>query len=353
MSPATSASEREELISLATACQVSQALHVAVQLGIPDLLGNRCRRVEWLASRTGTNEDSLYRLLRLLVSFKVFVEISPRVFRLGPLGKQLRSDSGGGLHALVAMYGSHSFHETWGALLDCVKTGRPAVEILHSCPNVFEYYASHPEVAATVGAGMTARSSLYAEAVVASYDFSPFRTMVDVGGGQGFLLAALLSKNPRLRGALFDMPHTIAAAQPPRAKRAASRWNAVAGDFFHIVPEGAELYVLSRVLHDWQDDRAGQILAVCASAMKPDSRLLILERMLPLTPRSTVMDRRCLLSDLNMLVRTGGRERTRAEYGRLLKSAGMKLLRIIPTDAEISIVEAAPDRRVRSVLTGV
>jgi hypothetical protein len=137
------------------------------------------------------------------------------------------------------------------------------------------------------------------------------------------------------------MPHTIAAARPPRTKRAASRWNAVAGDFFQHVPEGADLYVLSRVLHDWKDGQAGRILEVCRAAMRPDSRLLILERVLPVTSKGTARDRRCLLSDLNMLVRTGGRERTRAEYGLLLRAVRMKPLRFIPTQSEISIIEAA------------
>jgi hypothetical protein len=346
-SASAGSSDLDELTSLATAYQVSQALHVAVKLGIPDLLRNRARSVESLANRAGADEDSLYRLLRVLASFDVFVETSPRKFTLGSLGRQLRGDSGSGLHALVAMYGSNTFWETWGRLFDCVKTGRPAVEILHSCANVFEYYASQPAIAATVSAGMTARSSLFAETVIPNYDFSRFGTMVDVGGGRGFLLATLLAKNPRLRGTLFDTPQIIAAAQPPQAKRAAARWSAVAGDFFQHVPEGADVYVLSRVLHDWNGEQARRILDVCGAAMQPDSTLLILERVLPVTPGRTVKDRRCLLSDLNMLVRTGGRERTRAEYGRLLKSAGMKLLRLIPTQSEISIIEAAPHRRVR------
>ena len=227
------------------------------------------------------------------------------------------------------------FHKAWGAALSSVQSGAPAFE-RHFSASYFQYLAAHPESAATFNAAMTGWSAQVASAVVAAYDFARCGTVVDVGGGHGTLLAAIVASQPHLRGILFDLPHVTASATPLlTAAGVADRCEAVGGDFFTAVPSG-DTYVLAQILHDWDDDRSRTILEHCQSAMAPDGRILVVELVLP--PGNEPSLGKWL--DLHMLVLLTGRERTEAEYRSLLASAGLRLTQVAPTRSGASVLEA-------------
>jgi hypothetical protein len=215
------------------------------------------------------------------------------------------------------------------------------VSHLFGAANTFDYYARNPEAAATVSAGMTVLARRSAAAVAAAYDFPETGTLVDIGGGRGQFLATLLKAHPGLQGILFDLPHLAeAAARLLEDAGLVSRCRVVVGDFFQAVPTGGDLYLLSRVIHDWDDERATAILANCGRAMPEGARLLLAERVLPPLADGSAVSQDLFLSDLNMLVRTGGRERTAGEYAQLLTASGLRLTRVIPTSSPIGLVEA-------------
>jgi hypothetical protein len=334
----------EEVLRLATAYQASRALHVAVRLGLPDLLGDGApRHAEGLARETGTQPAALRRLLRALAAFGVFADEGDGRFALGPLGQCLRAGAPGSVRALVLMQGDEDFWRTWGELEHCVRTGETAANRLFGAEDAFARYAADPRLGAVFNAGMTVLSATTAAAVVAAYDFSGISRAVDVGGGQGRLIAAILRANPALRGVLFDLPSVVAGAPRLLAEAgAADRCEVVGGDMFAAVPGGADLYVLSRVVHDWEDARAVAVLENCRRAMGGRARLLLVERVLPDRVEPSPAVQPLVLSDLNMMVRTGGRERTADEFGALLAGAGLRLERVVATGAPVSLVEATP-----------
>ena len=328
------------LMRLVTGYQVTQAIYVAAALGIADLLGDSPKSSAELAEATGTHASSLYRLLRALAAFGVFDEVEQDRFTLTPLSACLRADAPDGIRSLVLMYGSENFWRTWGELLHSVRTGQSAFGHLFVTSNVFDYYAQHPELEAVVNAGMAALAASFAAAVVEAYDFSGVGTLVDVGGGRGLLLATILRAHPRLRGVLFDLPYVVRVAAPLLEEaEVADRCEIVGGDVFESIPPGGDAYLLSRVIHDWDDQRAVALLAACRGAMPRGAKLLLVERVLPSRADGSAVNQARLLSDLNMLVRTGGRERTVDEYRALLDATGFQLTRLIPTPTEVSIVE--------------
>ena len=331
-----------EVLRMATAYQASRATYVATRLGVPDLLAHGPKSAEDLAAATGTHASSLRRLLRALAAFGVLAEGGDGRFALGALGGCLRSDVPGSMRPLVLMYGDEDFWRTWGELEHCVRTGETAGKHLFGAEDAFRRYAADPRLGAVFNAGMTALSATTAAAVVWACDLSGVGRVVDVGGGQGRLIAALLRANLELRGTLFDLP-SVAAGAPRLLAEAgvADRCEVMAGDMFEAVPAGGDLYVLSRVIHNWDDARAAAILGNCRRAMAGRARLLLVERVLPdrIEPTSAVQPQ--VLSDLNMMVRTGGRERAGGEFGALLVAAGLRLERVVPTEAPVSLVEAA------------
>jgi hypothetical protein len=222
-------------------------------------------------------------------------------------------------------------------MLHSVRTGQPAFDHVFGVP-LFQYFAAHPEAARIVDDAMTSRSGQENAAIVAAYDFAAAHTVVDVGGGQGTLLASILHAHPKARGVLFDLPHVIAPVRTRlESTGQAARWACVAGDFFTAVPAGGDLYLLKKVIHDWDDERAQRILTNCRLAMSGTGRLLLMEPHIP--PGNEASFNKLL--DLLMLVWTaGGRERTEREHQRLLASAGFQLSRVIPTRAGLSILEA-------------
>jgi SAM-dependent methyltransferase len=315
---------------------VSRAIYVAAELGIADLLAAGPVSSARLAEATGVHEPSLYRVLRLLASLGVLAEGEHRSFGLTVLGDRLRADVPASMRSWAMLADAAGGVRAFEPIVATVRTGAPGVDLAHGM-GLFEYLACHPEHAASFDAAMSERTAAFAPGVAAGHDFSGVRTVVDVGGGTGTLLAAILRAHGRLRGVLMETPAVAAAAGPAlEAAGVADRCEVVAGDFFARVPEGADRYLLANVLHDWDDDRAVAILAQCRRAMADGGRVLIIERLVPDDPGQAVPT---LLSDLNMLIVTGGKERTSAEYGELLARAGLALHRASAVAFPYGIIE--------------
>ena len=301
--------------------QVSQAIHVAAVLGIADLLVDGARGSDELAAATDTDPRSLYRLLRALAAVGVLREEDARRFSLTEVGEGLRSDADAPIAGWAAMIGRDYYWRAWGALLHSVRTGENAFRHVHGA-DPWTYRATHPEEAAIFDRAMADLTRRSHASVMAAYDFGRFDTVVDVGGGNGALLASLLPRHEGMRGILLDLPHAVRAAESVFAGAGiADRCEAVAGDFFQAVPGGGDAYVLRAVLHDWEDPECFAILTNVRRAMGPAARVIVIER--DLGPANALPDAK--FSDLNMLVAPGGCERTIAEYGELLARAGLEL----------------------------
>jgi O-methyltransferase domain/Dimerisation domain len=327
-----------ELRHLVNGFQVSQAIHAAVALGIPDLLADGPRASDQLADASGADSGALYRLLRALASVGVLDEGDERTFSLTPFGEPLRSDVPDSLHGWASFVGRPYYWEAWGQLVESVRTGENAFRRVHGM-EVWEYRTLQPEEGAIFDGAMTALTRRLNRGLLAAYDFGRFGTVVDVGGGQGVLLAAILEAHPSLRGVLFDQPGVVAGAgYVLRSAGVADRCRVVGGDFFEAVPAGGDAYVLKMVVHDWEDQEAAAILRSCRAAMPAGAALLVVERVVGAPNEG----RDVKFSDLNMLVAPGGRERTLEELRSLFAAAGFELAREVPADGGVSIVEGAP-----------
>jgi SAM-dependent methyltransferase len=311
----------------------TQAISVAAELGIADLLIDGPRTAEELAEDTSALSGALYRVLRALASVGIFTEDEYGRFSLTPLAENLRSDVPNSLRSFGIMAGAE-FYQSWGNLLYSVQTGKQGFDKTYGRP-FFQYMTEHPDRHAIYDKAMMVHGIAETEPMLDAYDFSAFETVMDVGGGNGLMLAAILNRHPAIKGILFDLP-----AVADRAKESFSdldlsgRCQIVGGDFFTSVPS-ADVYVLRHIIHDWDDDNAITILSNCRNAMNPDGRVLLVETVIP--PLNEPCFGKWL--DLMMLI-VGGRERTEEQYRRLLPQAGLELNRIIPTAHEISIVEA-------------
>ena len=316
---------------------VSRAVYAAASLGIADLLADGPSDASTLARACGAHASALHRVLRTLASTGVFAETSDGRFCNTPLSELLRSDVPGSLRALSLMYGDDDAWASWGAVLYSVRTGDAAFDKVTGL-GTFDYYARHPDKAKVFDQAMVSSSSLVNRALTEAYDFSRFARLVDVAGGYGSTLCAILNATPSLRGVLFDMPHVIeGAGTRVVAQGAADRCQLVAGNMFESVPPGADAYFMKHILHDWDDAACGKILASIRAAIPTDGRLLVCER-LNLPGSAGTYSK---ITDLVMLVHNqGGRERTEAEYRRLLASSGFKLTRVVPLVADYSLLEA-------------
>ena len=290
----------------------TQLLYVAAKLGIADVLAGGPRTGAEVAAAVGADPDLLTRVLRGLALEEVLAEVGGGRFALTELGKRLRSDVPGSIKGPMVVRGELYYRAAAG-MLAAVRHGGTAFEQVYG-DRFFEYLGRHPEQEAVFQGSMTGRSEQEAGDVVAAYDFGGLGRLVDVGGGYGILLGTILR---------------------------ADRCRLVAGDFFASVPAGADAYLLSRVLHDWADDDARRLLATCRSAMPPGSRLLVVEALLPERARDQPA---VIRMDLHMLVLLGARERTEAQYRRLLAETGFQVERVIPTGspAGLSVIEATP-----------
>ena len=316
---------------------VSRAVYVAAKLGIPDLLKDGAKSSEELAEATRTHAPSLYRVLRALDSVGVFQEQDGRRFSLTPLGATLRSDVHGSLRFFAIEELGENHYPAWEKMLHSASTGATAFNHVFGASK-WEYMTQHPDEARIFDQAMGSFSSVVAEAIVGAYDFSASEVVVDVGGGDGRLLAAILKANAQARGVLADVPHVAEGARRRFETEGLSDRCEVAGvDFFDSVP-GADTYVLKWIIHDWDDARSKAILTNCRKALAPGGKVLLIEAVL-LPGRASAFSK---FMDLNMLVMTGGRERTEGEYRVLLASAGLRLTKIVPTQTEMSIIEAVP-----------
>jgi hypothetical protein len=334
--PAKKASDAMILINLTAGKWVSQAIAVAAEFGIADLLKDGPRSAADIARAANVSEDGVYRLLRALGSVGLFAETGERRFRLTPLGKRLRTDSPEAIGGYARFVGHESTWQPWGELRHSVHTGEPAFDHVFAMP-IFEYYAKMPQAAAVFDAAMTSISTFESQAVVAAYDFSDVGTLVDVAGGHGLLIAAILKANRKIGGILFDLPHVTAGAPAVLQSRGlVDRCQIVSGDFFESVPEGGDAYMMKHIIHDWDDERAIQILMNCHRAMRPGGKVLIVDAVIP-TGNAAHFGK---LLDLEMLVLTPrGRERTKLEFQNLLKRSGFRLRRVVPTETHLSVVE--------------
>lgn len=316
----------------------TQLLYVAAALGLADLLHDEPRGVDELARAMGADRDALRRVLRGPTNSGIVDEGEDGRFALTELGEPLRADAPGSLRALVLLTGAQEYR-AWGELPYTTRTGQTAFERAYG--ELFFARLDHdPAIGAHFDAFMDRVSARIAAALPAAYDFSPFRSVVDVGGGRGTLLAALLAAYPRLHGTLFDRAAVL--SDVPQALVTAgvtARCQVVAGDFFQAVPAGGDLYILSQVLHDWNDARAARILSNCRRAMGAAGTLLIVERIMP---GRVVLPEPIVTSDLHMLALTGGRERTEEEYHALLTASGFALTRATSLVVGWSLMEGMP-----------
>jgi hypothetical protein len=331
-----------QMMQLATGYFVSRALHVAAELGLADRLAEGPHDAATLAAATGTHAPSLYRLLRALAATGVFEHREDDTFALTPLGATLRDGEPGSVKAGVMMFHQPMFWRSWEALAHSVRTGEPALDHVFGAP-VFEYLAAHPEAARRYDGGMTGLNAALLPAIVAAYDFGRFGRVVDVAGGHGSLLAAVLERVPHAEGVLLDLPHVAAVARETFAARGfGGRAQVVAGSMFETVPARGDAYLLKWILHDWDDAACGAILARIRAAAPAHARLLVVERVLPERATASLPVRTMMMADLLMMIHLTGRERTEAEFRALLDGAGWRLVRVIPTGCPLSIIEAEP-----------
>jgi SAM-dependent methyltransferase len=328
------------LYQLATAHYASQAVGVAAELGIADLLADGPQTAEALAGATDTHAPSLRRVLRLLVNAGVFTEDDGGRFACTPVGSFL-STGPGSFRAIVRLFAGPTTWQAWGDLLTTVRTGEPAIPRLLGT-NSFAWFAEHPEEGAIFDEAMGSFTAIVSGALAAGYDFSEMRSLIDVGGGEGALLAGVLRAHPHLRGAVLDLPRLRdGACRQIAAAGLAERYEFVGGDFFEAVPDGFDAYVLKHVIHGWDDDRAVRILERCRRAMSPTAKLLIVEGVYPPHVDHSPESRAAVANDVNMLVCTGGRQRSEAEFRRLYEQAGFRLTRIVPL-AVAFVIEGMP-----------
>ena len=330
------------LYQMATGHYLSRALDLVARLGVADHLKDRARSAAELAHATATHVPSLHRVLRLLASHGILTEQEDGSFALTPIGECLRTDVPGSAAAMVKLFAGARIQDNWKDLEYCVRTGEPAFR-KRGLADPFS--ARDPEDGANFDTAMANLTRMIAVAVAAAYSFASFGTVVDVGGGNGALLIGVLDANPALRGIVFDLPEAAARA---RANIAASglegRCQVVGGDFFEAVPKGGDAYLLKHVIHDWNDERAAAILKTCRRVMSPDGRLLIVEGVYPPRVDQSLESRGATANDVNMLVNTGGRQRSEAEFRALYQAAGFTLTRIVLTQARVCVIEGVPAR---------
>jgi len=317
--------------------QISQVIHVAATLGIADLLKDGPRASADIANATSTHPPSMYRLLHALASAGVLEEQADAFFALTDIGQCLRSDSPQPRVAWARYVGRPYVWQAWGDLLHSVTTGEDAFRHLHGS-GVWDWRARQPEESKNFDAAMTELSRGIVETIGAALDFSRWDCIVDVGGGQGAFLAGILAMHPTTKGILFDLPHVVAGAPAVlQSHGVADRCQTVGGDMFSAVPHGGDAYVVKNVLMDEDDAKVRAILRACRSAIRPAGRLIVIERLLTDPNRSEI-----ILSDITMLVMTGGRERTLTEFSALFAEAGFQLEQSVVTRSPSTLLIGAP-----------
>jgi hypothetical protein len=327
-----------QMLQIISGFWISRAVYVIGKLGIPDLLAAGPKTAAELALATKTHAPSLFRILRALVSVGVLSSAEGGRFAQTPLSETLVTDAPGSLRWFAVSELGQEHYPAWGNLMHSVKTGEIAFDNFFGV-DIWKYFQQNPEDAVVFNNSMSSVTAVTNEAITSLYDFSQFGTIVDVGGGHGGLITSILKKNPEVRGILFDSAEVIAGARPKiETAGLADRVETASGDFFKSVPAGGDAYIMKWIIHDWDDEKSNTILRNCRNQMQPNSKLILVDCVVPETDEPHFSK----FIDLNMLVMTGGKERTEEEFAQLLATAGFKLLRVIPTDQPFSIVEAEP-----------
>lgn len=325
-----------QVIQMSTGHWVSKMIYAASKLELADRLSEGPKTAEELAGPTGTHAPSLHRLMRTLAGLGIFAKSDEGRFGLTALGESLKKGSPGSAHETVLTMAGPTFNAAFEEILHSIETGETGFEKAFGMP-IFDYYAQHQDEASLFSQSMVGIHGGEPPAVAAVYDFSGFDTIVDVGGATGNMLSTVLSSYEGPRGILYDLPHVVTDAPPSLEKSGvADRVTIETGSFFDSVPSGGDAYILSHIIHDWNEDQCITILSNIRRAMKPDSKLLIVEFVLP-EDDSPHFGK---IADIIMLVVPGGQERTPSEYEALLAKAGFKMTRVVPTETPVSIVEA-------------
>ena len=330
-----------DLLALIDGGAMAKAITVAAEFGIADHLDAGRRRADELAQAAGSHAPALRRLLRALVSLDLCLEREDELFELSAMGELLRSDAPNSLRNGILWHGRY-MGPFWDDLRYSVQSGESVRKRLTGT-NDFGHLDRDAEAASVFNRAMSEFTRLVASEALRSYDFSRMRRVVDVGGGHGAFIAAMLQADPDLRGVLLDLPHAMPGAKALLADAGvAGRCELMAGSFFDQVPTGADGYLLKTVIHDWDDEQSTVILRNCRRAMPAHGKLVVVERVLPDRLQPTARHRAIARADLAMLIALGGRERTAAEFARLFEISGFRLMSITATDLEFGILEGIP-----------
>jgi O-methyltransferase domain/Dimerisation domain len=323
------------VFQMASGYWVSQAIYTAAKLGIADALTDGPKSVDQIANAVEADADSLRRLLRVLSMLNVCQTTKSEQFELTALGRSLQSDVSGSLRAIVLTLGELHY-KAWGHLCESVQTGHPGFWSVFGSP-MFDFLEKNSNSGEIFNLAMTDFSAFVAHALLLSYDFSGIKSLVDVGGGCGKLLTSILEVYPGLQGVILDLPGVVdAACERIRSHGCRDRCSAISGNFFQSIPRGGDLYLLSGVIHDWDDEAAEIILKNCRNSMCPQGRVLAIECVVPESDEPSFSK----LLDLNMMVMTGGRERTEREFRELFGSSGLSITKVVSTPSPLRIIEA-------------
>lgn len=325
------------LVALVQGFRSTQVTYVFAKLGLADRLAESPLTAAELADLVNVHSEALRRVLRLAAFYGLVAEVPGDRFELTPLGRPLCVDAEGSINATATMLGEEHYF-AWGSLMHSVKTGKPAFEHVFRLP-FFDYMANNPDTQSTFDAAMSAGLDVFLKSLADSYDFSKSRVLVDVGGGNGSVSAMILKRNPAMEAVVYDQPQVLEAAERYlTAAGVRSRCRLVPGDFFRSIPDGGDLYVLSNIVHDWDDARALRILKNCRAAMASTAVMLLIEAVLTEHGRPSP----AAMADVNMMVLLTGRERTEEQYRALLAGAGLRLTKVSPIYEREDLIEARP-----------
>lgn len=331
------------MMDLIAGHRVTAVIYVAAKLGLTDLLADGARTAADLARLTDTHERSLLRLIRALCALGIFTEACNGGFGLTELGSYLAAKSERSVKAF-ALFEGEMLRAGWDQMIESIRTGKTGGELAGGGLERFEDMArTSPAAAALFNEAMVSGTRMQTAALLTAYDFSAIATLMDVGGGLGELMSAILRKYPAMRGIVFDLPHCEeTAAGNLAASGVGDRCKFIAGSFFETVPAGADAIIMKSIIHDWNDERCARILRNCRSALKPGARLLVVDRVMPTKLEATPDHLSVALADLNMLRGPGGCERTEGEFRDLLANGGFRMTRIVPF-GRFGVIEAVAE----------
>lgn len=323
------------MLQLISGFWISRCIYIAAKLGIADLVKNEPKTAAELATACGAHAFSLFRVLRALASVGIFTQDDQDRFGITPLSETLRADFPGSLRAFAMTELGEEHYPAWGNLLHSVRTGEIAFDHTFAM-DIWKYFAQHPDNAKIFNDAMSGMTAQANEALHAAYDFAGINTLVDIGGGHGGLLTSILRRSPQMHGILFDSPQVIdGAREAVQGSDVAQRCELVGGNFFESLPLGGDAHILKWIIHDWDDEKSLVILRNSHRALAENGKLILVEAVVP--PGSELHFSKFM--DLNMLVMTGGHERTEAEFRRLYEASGFRLTRIVPTESPFSVIE--------------